>query len=198
VRRRAHSVRSHRSPLVTHSCLSGSGPCALCKLCSFISFVRRFSWGKRLKHDVLETVLPFFKQQGCEKLGVLGFCWGAYVVHHASADPAFSCGAAAHPSTEKIAGLLGEKFDQVLDGVRCPQLLLPAGNDGGAMKPGGKAHVRLRAANGEEHGCRVQTFPKMKHGWVVRGDMSQPDVHDAAHEATGLLADFFETWLLPV
>ena len=55
-------------------------------------------------------------------------------------------------------------------------MLLQAGNDPENTKPGGAVHQALQQHLGFGSKCVVEEFPDMKHGWLPRGDLSQPAV----------------------
>ena len=55
-------------------------------------------------------------------------------------------------------------------------MLLQAGNDPDNTKPGGAVHQALGKHPGFGAKCVVEDFPEMKHGWLPRGDLSQPAV----------------------
>ena len=75
----------------------------------------------------------------------------------------FRAGVSWHPSHPALAGLLGEEEKDLLAGVKCPQLMMPAEGDAASTKTGGLAQEVL----GEL--VEIEEFPHMKHGWTVRG-----------------------------
>ena len=79
------------------------------------------------------------------------------------------CGVSFHPSHPPIFGMINEVEEDRLKAVKCPQLLLPAGNDSDTVKTDGLAQKVL----GKDK-CDVIEFPDMVHGWSVRGDCSKP------------------------
>merc|ERR1712224_871393 len=50
--------------------------------------------------------------------------------------------------------------------IKCPLLLLPAGNDDASLKPGGKFFGIVKEAHPLSNSIE---YAQMKHGWVSRG-----------------------------
>jgi len=55
------------------------------------------TWSK-IQGDV-DKAMKYLKTKGATKFGILGFCWGNWVVFHACGSGQFSAGVSAHPST---------------------------------------------------------------------------------------------------
>merc|ERR1712008_638920 len=143
--------------------------------------------------DVLQVdVLPYLEVRGCAtgRAAILGFCWGAWVVVHAcgTLPDAFACGISAHPSVSAMASRWGEDEEQLLRAVSAPQLVLASKDEPAAWKPGGSVETLLGAA---ACGSVFREFGSMNHGFVPRGDMSDPtvaaDVHRALEYTKGFL-----------
>jgi hypothetical protein len=72
-----------------------------------------------------------------------------------------------------VGNLFGSPEVEQAEALKCPQLILPAGNDPDNLKAGGDVQrVLLSKPFGED--CEIHEFPDMKHGWVVRGDLNDP------------------------
>lgn len=107
--------------------------------------------------DIFDKVIPFLKgKHGATKVGLLGFCYGAFVCFAASANSGISCCATAHPSLGLVgsvalmclrlslgltpkrplpqAELYGGSVTELVSSVKCPQLVLPASNDADIVK----------------------------------------------------------------
>ena len=139
----------------------------------------------------LAAVLAHLKSQGVERVGIVGFCWGAWVTFKASSAAAgegagaaslpleIACGVSVHPSITNEERFGGTDA-RLAEGIppACPQLVLTAGNDRPNMQPGGAIIAGLQA-----RGVRVDAhvYPDEKHGWVTRGDL--------ANEATAIAVD---------
>lgn len=157
---------------------------------------RSWSWWKALKEapgllapintpwakaeEALRTgVLPYLEQRGCTpgRAGIVGFCWGAWVVMRACAEfaGAFACGASAHPSVSGMTTRWGEDEPALLRAVRAPQLVLASKDEPASWKPGGTAEQTLRAAGGGP-ATVFREFGSMSHGFVPRGNIDDPAV----------------------
>ena len=161
-----------------------------------VEWVKKFT-PERLTTDVeiVRTALTTELIDG-GKAGIIGFCWGAFVVFECcQKKDSFSAGVSMHPSIQ-IAGIFGHSPVQLAEGVTCPQLLLPAGNDQEADKPGGDVIVALQKLPGIGDACKSHVFPEMVHGWVPRGDVSEPAIARDVDLAMKMTKDFLDTHLL--
>lgn len=144
--------------------------------------------------DTFENVLlPYVESQGVERVAAMGWCWGTWFVVKAGGTGRIVAGVAPHPSHPKLAKFNGEEEDDVLAAVKCPLLLLPAGDDPESTKAGG-ANERVLKQQGFE--CKVQEFPDMKHGFISRGDINDPliarDVQQAMSSAVSFLNEYLK------
>mmetsp|Transcript_64845 Transcript_64845/g.210187 ORF Transcript_64845/g.210187 Transcript_64845/m.210187 type:complete len:284 (-) Transcript_64845:119-970(-) len=139
----------------------------------------------------LKRVFSYLETQGASSVGALGFCWGAWAFCKASAAGLpFKAGAGAHPSIGLEAAAFGGDEAALARGVAMPVLLLPAGNDGPAVKPGGQVAALLAAAGGSSH-----EYPGMAHGWVTRGDLRDAAVKRDAEDAMRRILAHFKAHL---
>ncbi len=107
--------------------------------------------------------------------------------------PRFVVGVNAHPTHPLVMQLRGESEEEAYWDIKpSPQLFLPAGGDPDSVKPGGLA---CRVLGGPEGGNRAVEFPDMRHGWTVRGDMSDPAVAAEIARAYGLTFEHFRRFL---
>jgi hypothetical protein len=72
--------------------------------------------------------------------------------------------------------------------VKSPVLLCPAENDPENVKEGGDVQTLVREVG---FSCDIVEFPHMKHGWVPRGDASDPNVARDVAVALKAANDFF-------
>jgi len=165
-----------------------------CRLPGFIRDLKSHNWekiGAILNNDVL----PYLKQQGVEKIGIMGFCWGAWIAARASTSPDFCCAAGVHPSTTSICSLLSEDHNYLCDQVQCPTMILTAKNDDACLKEDGPIATAM-AAKPFGADCVFKTFPDMKHGWVNRAGLDNEKVARDYQVAMDMLKDFFSKQLV--
>ena len=124
----------------------------------------------------------------------IGFCWGAMPVAMMLQSDAASklpcpvtCAIAFHPA-------LHGDFGALLDTVTVPYLLAPAGNDPPNVQPGGECDRSLSARFSQQPPC-MAAFPKMLHGWMTRGPLTDPEIAAAYDEGLKLAVDFFDKQL---
>ena len=72
--------------------------------------------------------------------------------------------------------------------VKCPVLLMPAGNDPNDYRPQGELYEAFKANN---NASEVYDFSDMKHGWVPRGDLNEEGVSSAVQKAIDLMLSFY-------
>lgn len=147
----------------------------------FGAWVNTFSWESHIKAD-FEKIFAFLEGKGARSVGAIGFCWGAWAHCKASANGfGLKCGVGPHPST-RLEGMMGGSEAEMMAAVAMPVLLMPAGDDPANLKQGGELTALVEAKGGRSH-----EFPEMKHGWVSRGDVTDPaakrDVEAALAEA---------------
>lgn len=133
-------------------------------------------------------------------ISCFGFCFGAYLAVKGSALGAFRASVGFHPSL--VVGRLqcsphGQGHADLAREVKCPQMMLPAGNDDAAVKPNGEFMTLVTAAFPSS---RSVCFDQMLHGWVNRGaeDPMVPQaaggesVSEAQASALKLAAEFLQ------
>lgn len=138
------------------------------------------------------SLLPFLASQGCKKgfVGLLGFCWGAWVVIRASGafPDFFACGASAHPSVHNIVNFRGEKEEELLRKVSTPQLVLATRDEPESWKPGGSAQNILQESSS---GHVFKEISSVSHGFLPRGDLSDPTMAEAVNRSMEYIKGFF-------
>lgn len=163
---------------------------------TFFAWVKRFPWEGGLEVD-LDRCVRVLKDRGVTKMGIMGFCWGSFVVFKGCASGDFSVGVSPHPSHIKIAELLdaGDDFRTLAEGVTCPQLLLPAAGDDAMYKPGSEMMAILEGKEGIGAAMESVEYPEMTHGWVIRGDLNEPAVVRDADDALARATAAFDRFL---
>lgn len=167
--------------------------------------VRTYMTASAVEKDFLEILQPNVKETGCEFVGALGFCYGGWMVGRALSfqgdddddeGSIFSAGVGFHPSwlPETVAAggtspiKLAERVKQK------PLLFLPAKEDAG-MKAEDEVAIKLAEQRGIKPEEVSIEFPTMSHGWVNRGDPSQPEVKENQDKAINLAIEFFNKHL---
>jgi len=152
----------------------------------------KFTWSI-LKKDI-DTVVSFLEKRGVSSFGIVGFCWGSWVVFHACASSKFSVGVSYHPSVTNCASLYGENDIELTKAIQCPQLLLPASNDPDTYKTGATITELKNKPFGND--CETVVFPDMVHGWVPRGDLTNPNVARDVKKAMEISIKYLQRILL--
>jgi len=141
-----------------------------------LPFILSFKWDS-IKPK-MASALTHMKENGCIKIGGVGFCRGGWALAHFSAEGGdlVDC-AVPHPSIH-LEGM--HKGDPValLGQVKCPFLLMPAGNDPDLYNPG-KSTIMLKLPSGSE----TKPFPDMLHGWSIRGNLADAKISRDAKAA---------------
>ena len=158
-----------------------------------IGAIRKAKW-EAVAPKFMDSVIPLLEGHGVQRFGVLGFCWGGWFGIRAAGTGKVCCVVGCHPSLE-VASIVGESPKQICEEVQCPIMLLPAGNDKANVKEDGLAQQTFSAKPFGDK-CVVKTFSAMKHGWVNRGDLSQPDVRREVESALSLAKGFLKEHLL--
>lgn len=156
----------------------------------FLEWVKSYGWENVVKND-FDTLLAFLaERQVTGRVGAIGFCWGAWAFCKASSEGVpLACGVGPHPST-RLEGMMGGDELTMMQAVKMPVLLMPAGNDPDNVKPEGEVAAAIIAAGG----ASVE-FPEMSHGWVSRGDISEAAVARDVEVAMRKGIEYFKTYL---
>mmetsp|Transcript_6910 Transcript_6910/g.14516 ORF Transcript_6910/g.14516 Transcript_6910/m.14516 type:complete len:282 (+) Transcript_6910:201-1046(+) len=124
-----------------------------------------------------------------DKIGVHGFCWGAWAIAKASSSGLrFKAAVWAHPSTGIERRAFGGDEEAMIHNmaISLPVLVMPGSNDDARFKNDGEFSEVIRSRGG-----KVVDFPDMIHGWTTRGDTSIPEVRRDTEKALGLALDYF-------
>eukprot|EP00240_Pyramimonas_obovata_P012775 CAMPEP_0118924582 /NCGR_PEP_ID=MMETSP1169-20130426/2653_1 /TAXON_ID=36882 /ORGANISM="Pyramimonas obovata, Strain CCMP722" /LENGTH=258 /DNA_ID=CAMNT_0006865709 /DNA_START=30 /DNA_END=802 /DNA_ORIENTATION=+ len=141
----------------------------------FMAWFSSVGSSKTVKADVDSIIVPYLKSKGVSKIATVGFCAGAFwSLAMCCAPPSpFTCGVLAHPSLGLSKAVGEDDAEAMAKRCTCPQLFMPAGNDPQNVQPGGEVVKAVEAAG---HAAQCVPFPEMTHGWMPRGDLSQPSV----------------------
>lgn len=149
-----------------------------------------------LDRDLVDILLPWIRQRNTvAQVSCVGFCFGGWLTAHILAlsnnrDLPFVCGVGIHPSF-KIETIHGRTEAYLAERVGTkPLLLLSAQNDN--LHPGNESVEILAKNRGVESSSVAVSFDSMIHGWVTRGDSSDPSVKEEQDRATQLTISFIE------
>jgi len=156
-------------------------------------WVRNRPW-EGLRDKYLVHATAFAKSKGAEKLGLIGFCYGSWVSFRVGADPllreSFCCAVDCHPSVNLEDWLFGGTSVGLAEKSAFPHLMLSAENEKDFLKEGGAVIQALEKLPCGKY-SKVKDFPEMKHGWVNRGDLSDPTVARDIKLALQMAQDYF-------
>jgi len=155
---------------------------------TFGDWVKKTPWDKI--NTIVSKLVAYLEGLGVKSFGIIGFCWGTYPVVRACASGKFAAGVGFHPSHPRVIDVFGEDEKAILNAIKCPQLMLPAGNDPDTLKTKGSTEEILSKKEFGKDNQFIE-FPDMQHGWSNRGDVSEPkidrDVRAAMELATAFL-----------
>mmetsp|Transcript_372 Transcript_372/g.1256 ORF Transcript_372/g.1256 Transcript_372/m.1256 type:complete len:263 (-) Transcript_372:1534-2322(-) len=162
------------------------------------TWCKKFGWdviGKEFK----QTILPFIKSKGCKTLGMITFCYGGFIAANACSDPdtlsEFKVSVNCHSAIALHNYFFGGAPDccDLAEKIRVPSIFLVAKNDPDFLKEGGALQKCVLSIPNVGAKCKFFDFPNQAHGWVNRGDVSDPEVKDGVRTAMNMaLAAFRE------
>lgn len=156
-----------------------------------------FPWLLTFKWNILEpkmsALVNYLKASGATKIGFVGFCWGGWLAcQTAIAHPEITSIAIPHPSIH-VEGGHGGSPGELVQKVKCPMLLMPCGNDDATYYEGGQVYGALKANNDGQGREFIHPYPDMVHGFVTRGDMTDPLVKRDKEDALERIVQFLRT-----
>lgn len=131
-----------------------------------------------------------------EVIASYGYCWGAYIGARLSAvDNTVIAGHVSfHPSWNVENMLRGDgAVEKLTEKVQVPQVLLSSQNEPDYLREGGSVEQILKANPNISELSEVVDFPDMAHGWVHRGNLSDPAVKAAVEKAWNLARTLLQT-----
>jgi len=179
--------------------LGGWGlPAAITDFFQILSVV----WGCRtritiaaIEKDLVEILLPYLNKYEGAKISMVGMCFGGWVMGRALALGEFShikCGVGIHPSW-KLQVVYGEKEEALAEAVKDkPILFLVAKNDDLKVDTPIVQQLSKQRGGIDENKISIE-FPDMIHGFVARGDASDPTIAEQQERALTLAIDFIKT-----
>ncbi|KAG2144593.1 dienelactone hydrolase [Suillus clintonianus] len=118
----------------------------------------------------LDKVIAALKEEGVTKFGVTGYCFGGRYAFDLAFENVIQCTVVSHPSALKIP----EDLETYFSKSQAPLLINSCEID--QMFPAG-AQAKADEIFGDEKfapGYKREYFPGCKHGFAVRGDMTDP------------------------
>ncbi|KAI2470169.1 dienelactone hydrolase [Annulohypoxylon bovei var. microspora] len=139
---------------------------------------------KEAVDPIIETAITYLKEQGVNKLGAVGYCFGAkYVARHFKNG--IQAGFVAHPSFVD---------EDELESFKAPLSIAAAETD--AIFPAEKRHKseEILAKNG--HPYQINLYSQVVHGFSVRCDTSKKIERFAQEQAFEQAITWFDNWLI--
>lgn len=153
---------------------------------TFMPFMQTFSWDGSFKPKIAACI-EHLVSKGCKKIGMIGFCFGGWVVCRTIADKDIGSvivgGCSPHPSIQLEQFAWGGDVAALCAAVDKPVLFLPAGGDSPDYDKGGKWLPPL--------GESVR-YPDQVHGWVPRGDLGDAACAAAVKSALEQMGEFLD------
>ena len=156
----------------------------------FGPYMQSITWDGMLKPRI-KAILDYLADNGINKVSMSGYCWGGWVCVKSYADFGDKIAAITipHPSITLEDRVYGGSSLELCSKVKCPVLLLPAGNDPDVYRPQGELYEVLKSNNSASEVSL--DFTLMTHGWVPRGDLTQDGVSDCVQKAIDLMLAYY-------
>ncbi|GBG34015.1 Carboxymethylenebutenolidase-like [Hondaea fermentalgiana] len=149
---------------------------------AMMEFIKRHPL-KDLQAD-LDKVYAWLKPEEVDSIGLLGFCYGAWMVFQEStrlADPRIKAGANFHPSLG-IEQVHGGSPETLAAGIKLPQLVCPSKDDPELVRPGGPIPADK---------ATYEIFDLVNHGFMTQGDVKDETVHKCVEAGIKLCTEYF-------
>jgi dienelactone hydrolase len=144
-----------------------------------------------LEHDLVQSIYPFCCNEGARQVAALGFCYGAYLWTFLAMEVELVCCVSPHPSIVPLANGAGDDWKSAFSTMKNPILLINAEGDAPEQMPNGiicdLMGKRRPACESEYH-----VFQMVKHGWSIRGDVTDTIIQQATQEAFELIVEFLQ------
>jgi len=158
-------------------------------------------WHQEKVVPKLKAVVKAMKSAGVKSMGLLGFCFGAWVGMHLCKEVKFVGCASPHPSAH-VEGMVGGDVVALGKEAKCPWAFFPAGDaaKGGDPEIYDQEGDLFKALEEKFPGKNVtKRYAAMSHGWSVRGAIKEGNfqagtgeaVQEAVKECVTDLLEFF-------
>ena len=159
--------------------------------------LNKYPWDTSLKPHFDATVSYLLNECQVTKVGVWGFCWGAYVSFRACGESAYKAvivgSVSCHPSVGSLAKRFGEDQEVIVRKVTCPQLVLSTSEEPVEWKPAGKMEEILKEICPPSFPFQPFVEYHQTHGFVTRGDLKNEKVASDMRGAIYRTAEFLKT-----
>ncbi|KAL2621600.1 hypothetical protein R1flu_001805 [Riccia fluitans] len=137
--------------------------------------------------DVKAVIKQLRKQEGIEKIGVCGFCWGGKMAITLAneSEPLIQTAVLCHPSLVN---------HEEVRSIKVPTQFLLSEIDI-YVPPEKAAEFKDILTSRPEVESFLKVFPGMKHGWCIRYDVNVPEEVKSAHEAHDDMLEWFSKHL---
>lgn len=143
------------------------------------AYLKKWTVWSNIEPDVA-AVFKHIADKGISEIGSVGFCWGGWTIFRASAAGfPLKCGAICHPSV-RLEGYAGSDEVTLAGKVKCPMMFASSRNDPENIKEGGACALALQE---KFPASEIKSYGDVDHGWVSRGDVSDPVVAAAVKAA---------------
>jgi len=125
-----------------------------------------------------------------DKIVILGFCWGSWIVYHEGArmkDERIVCGVNFHPSL-RLEGFFGGDTKSLSNRNQIPQLLFPCSDDPENIKSGIKCEL-------QENLATIHLCDQVKHGFSSQGDITDPVVKENCEKVFRIAENYIKAHL---
>ena len=87
--------------------------------CGRLLYISRASTRLPFQYDWYDLLRPYLDERNATAVGVVGTCWGSYLVTHAAAeDPVVKAGFSIHPSHVALMANLDEDETAIYEGIQ--------------------------------------------------------------------------------
>merc|ERR1712062_565271 len=149
-------------------------------------FMCKYTNWEKLKYDIDEVVIPYLRVNGATKFGTVGTCWGGYNIIKLSeyTQCLFAIGFhASHFPMMKFT--TGEDYIAAFQAVSNDVFLANSIGEPEENSQGGL----LDQIMGDKHEFYARDYDQ-NHGFVTRGDLSDPNIEADVNDALTLAIEF--------
>jgi len=156
-------------------------------------------WNQEKVVPKLVSVIKAMKSAGVKKIGLIGFCYGAWVGMYLAKEVDLVGCASPHPSVH-LEGIFERNPADIAESSKCPWAFFPAGvaADGGDSDTYDAEGALFKALESKFSGKNVtKRYASMSHGFVSRGSIKEhaigsgDEVKKAVQECVTDMCEFF-------